>query len=684
MKHLSLLFILFFLHLCIYSQRLDSVQQGRTDTLAEVIVEAFNSRVHWKLVPAAVAVISSREMERYAGASMVPVLNSLPGVRMEERSPSSYRLSFRGSLLRSPFGVRNVKVYWNDIPLTDGGGNTYLNLVDIGQLTGAEVIKGPAASIYGAGTGGALLLRSELPLSAMPQHRFNAGISGGSFGYYRQEAGWQYQATQFSSSLQQVHQQADGYRDQSASRKYAIKWQGNWQYKQQQFRFLFFYTDLYYQTPGGITLAQMQLNPKLSRQAAGAFPGSIQQRAAIYNQTVFGGIHHTAAIASHWSLRSFITANSTAFTNPFITNYEDRDEKNTGVGSQLVFSNDQLQWTTGAEWLYNHSGIFDYGNRSGLKDTVQFKDNVFANQWFLFTQLQYAIGTQWSITTGVSVNSQSYRFKRLTDPLSAYADRSIKAVVTPRMALLYRLSNNVSLYALAAKGFSPPALAEVRPSDGNFYGDLAAESGWNYEAGIKGHLVDHRLQFDIAVYSFKLDNAIVRRNNTAGAEYFVNAGSTSQGGMEWLLKYQLVRQGKTFFSGVQLWSSYTYQPYRFENYQQGNTRFSGNALTGVPRNIWVIGADIEAGKWYANTSLNSSSSLPLNDANDAYADAYRLVQLKLGYKAGNRAHQWHFFAGIDNLLDENYSLGNDINAAGRRYYNPAPGRSIFAGFQVKF
>ncbi|MEJ0103149.1 MAG: hypothetical protein WDO19_11585 [Bacteroidota bacterium] len=44
-------------------------------------------------------------------------MNNTPGVRMEERSPGSYRLNLRGSTLRSPFGVRNVKVYlgWNSI-----------------------------------------------------------------------------------------------------------------------------------------------------------------------------------------------------------------------------------------------------------------------------------------------------------------------------------------------------------------------------------------------------------------------------------------------------------------------------------------------------------------------------------------------------------------------------------------
>ena len=79
---------------------------------------------------------------------------------MEERSPGSFRLAIRGSSLRSPFGVRNVKVYWNGIPFTDAGGNTYLNLFDFNSIANIEVIKGPGGSMYGAGTGGVVLLES--------------------------------------------------------------------------------------------------------------------------------------------------------------------------------------------------------------------------------------------------------------------------------------------------------------------------------------------------------------------------------------------------------------------------------------------------------------------------------------------------------------------------------------------
>ncbi len=116
-----------------------------TATLESVTVTAFGSNAKWKDAPAAIALINQPQLQRFDNKTLVPVLNTVAGVRMEERSPGSYRLSIRGSLIRSPFGVRNIKVYWNEIPLTDAGGNTYLNLVDINQLQSIEIIKGPAS-----------------------------------------------------------------------------------------------------------------------------------------------------------------------------------------------------------------------------------------------------------------------------------------------------------------------------------------------------------------------------------------------------------------------------------------------------------------------------------------------------------------------------------------------------------
>lgn len=132
------------------------------DTIPNVLVQSFNTRVKWKDAAIAMSTITQADILRMAPTSIVPIFNTMPGIRLEERSPGSYRLSIRGSLLRSPFGVRNVKVYWNNLPISDATGNAYLNLIDLSQITGAEIIKGPASSAYGAGTGGVVLLESQL------------------------------------------------------------------------------------------------------------------------------------------------------------------------------------------------------------------------------------------------------------------------------------------------------------------------------------------------------------------------------------------------------------------------------------------------------------------------------------------------------------------------------------------
>ena len=144
-------------------------QEERTDslkTLDEVTLRAFEQNRKASGTAAAVTIIESGNGDRYNKTSLVNGFNTITGVRMEERSPGSYRINIRGSSLRSPFGVRNVKVYWNDIPVTDPGGNTYFNQFAWNNFASIEIVKGPAGSIYGAGTGGLILMHTLAPWQA--------------------------------------------------------------------------------------------------------------------------------------------------------------------------------------------------------------------------------------------------------------------------------------------------------------------------------------------------------------------------------------------------------------------------------------------------------------------------------------------------------------------------------------
>src|SRR6185436_1056936 len=83
---------------------------------------------------------------------------------------------------------------------------------------------------------------------------------------------------------------------------------------------------------------------------------------------------------------------------------------------------------------------------------------------------------------------------------------------------------------------------------------------------------------------------------------------------------------------------------------------------------------------YLNLSYFYSDPIALNDANTDFATSYNLFGGRLGWRK-NIAQKFvlNLFTGADNLFDVTYSLGNDINAAGGRYYNAAPGRNFYAG-----
>src|SRR5687768_10274215 len=156
-------------------------------TLDTVVIKAYEQNRNLKEIAAAVNYIGPAALQRFGTANVVTAVNTTAGVRMEERSPGSYRFNIRGSALRSPFGVRNVKVYYNDIPFTDPGGHTYLNGLGYYNFNSIEILKGPGSSLYGAGTGGVLLIEG---MSPNENANLTAEYTTGSYGLHNAYAGF--------------------------------------------------------------------------------------------------------------------------------------------------------------------------------------------------------------------------------------------------------------------------------------------------------------------------------------------------------------------------------------------------------------------------------------------------------------------------------------------------------------
>ena len=677
----------------VYGQETDSISENIQLELDQVEIIAYFSRQPILGLTATAQSISSNQIENQQSTTLLPALNTVAGIRMEQRSPGSYRLAMRGSLIRSPFGVRNVKIYLDEFPLTDAGGNTYLNLIDPASIYSIHILKGPDGSLYGANSGG--VIRIHPKGLNVNKNQGSLLLSGGSFGLFQEQLSVQRKVNdKYSFSVDQSYTGSDGYRDNSALDKKTFQTAHKWEYSENnELRLLALYSDLNYLTPGGLTESQMQENPEMARPASGPNPSASEQKAGVYNKTFFGGIAHEARMLDNLTHTLSIFGSYTDFENPFITNYEFRKEKNLGIRTYFSYKdavNEKLQWQMqlGFEGQKGWNSIENYDNDQGTPAAPQAMDNLKNVQSSFFYRLMLNLFKRWTIEASLGLNqaeiNYNTQYPEISDPDGHIVFGSIWM---PRIATSYLITDGIAARASVSKGYSPPTIAEVRSSDNIINTELEAETGVNYEVGMRWESSNRRYIADMSFYNYKMRNGIVRQLRNNGAEFYVNTGEIKQNGIEVSIwAYLLPLKVDRFVQSLRFQSAVSYNHYRFGSYQVDGNDFSQNKVTAVPDGVWTNSLDITFPKQFGlNIQHNYTSAIPLNDANTVFSDKFHLVQLKATWNwRFCLSKQIRFFAGVDNFLNVKYSLGNDINAYGNRFFNPAPTRNYYGGAKLIF
>lgn len=662
-------------------------------TLDEVTVRSFeqNRRLNEATI-SSVRVIQFNNGDRYNKISLVNGFNTVAGVRMEERSPGSYRINIRGSSLRSPFGVRNVKIYWNDIPLTDPGGNTYFNQIGYNNFSYIEIFKGPAGSMYGAGTGGLVLLNHYQSVKPGIDIEYITG----SYDLHNIFTSARFGKKDNKNQFTYAHNQSNGYRIQTKMRRDNFSWQSfiNLSDKQQLTASVLF-TDMYYQTPGALNLAEFTADPKQARPAAGGFPSAVNAKAAIFQKNITAGFTNVYQISSALRNATTLYGAFSQIKNPAIRNYERRNEPS--FGGRTVFTyykkvnatgtgHNIFQYVGGSEFQQGYFNTQVAKNKNGNPDTLQTNDDIDYTAYNLFLQADINLQEKWFFNAGISLNRSKVSFSRLSSYPVTRQNRTYQGELAPRLSLKSIITPDLAVKATVSRGFSPPTMAELLPSTGMISTELEAEYGWNYEMTISYNLFKRTLRLEATGFYFKLNNALVQRRDLSGADFFVNAGDVKQKGIELHVDYLKTIPGKKFVDYFRIAAAYTCNNFRYGSFIKGTDDFSGKAVPSVPSNsLSLLGDLFLSAKIYVNATYYAASKIFLNDANTAVADAYHLLGFRGGWsKTRDKKYKLNFYAGADNLLNEHYSLGNDINAAANRFYNAAPERNYYVGLSFEW
>jgi len=680
--YFTLILVLLFSGTLFAQKKTDSLKKDTTRQLNQVTVRGYLSEQKVLAVPASVSVLTSAQLKLQPDNSLVSAMNTIPGVRMEERSPGSYRLSIRGSLLRSPFGIRDVKIYFDEIPLTDAGGNSYLNAIDVNSVQGIEVLKGPDGSLFGANSGGVVLIS---PVNRYADSSFvSAAVDGGSYSLLHESFAFQDHSTNNQLNINQAYETYGGYRQNSSMYRNYFQAVDKWTISpKDNLKILAFYSDLFYKTPGGLTLSQMEADPRSARLPTKTIPGAIEQKIAIGTKMTMGGLVNEAHITDNLRNVLAVYGSYVDFYNPFITNYEQRYEGTFGMRTYFELNGQQhpnYNWKAdvGLEWQQTNSDINNYGNNMGVRDTAQTLDKINTNQHFFFARYSADFFKRLHVEAAMSLNFYDYKFRNVyPNDEPDFTNRPFTAQLMPRLALSYQITNNFAWRASVSRGYSTPTTAEIRPTDNVINTSLQAEYGWNYETGFRLRNDDESMFLDASVFLYKLQNAIILHINPDETETYLNSGGTNQPGFELYFTDWLIRQNDdSFIRGLQFNESVTLDKFTFSG--------THNQLTGVPQQVLISSFQVKFPEsLYFFIEHNYTSRLPLNDGNTVFAPHYNLLGAKIGWQhLFSHKTKFEIYGGADNILNENYSLGDDLNAVGNRYYNPAPLRNYYLGMKV--
>ena len=670
--------------------------QVTKDTLAlsEIILKASPIQDVLQNAASAVSVISSADIQKTDGIILTPVLNKIPGVFMQQGTLNTNRISIRGIGARSQYGTTRVKAYFNSIPLSSGEGETVIEDIDVAAIEKIEIIKGPNSTSFGSGLGGVIhLFARETPLL---ESFGKATSTFGCFGLLQQRLSGGYSDLNSNLFSSYSDLQSGGYRANSSYKRKSFNLFGNQKIgKKGNLSFLGIFTRLKAYIPSSLNEKDLKNNPEKAANTWAAAQGYES-----YDKLMIGlGYDHQ--FSKNWSLKSSLFSNfkDGQEARPF----DILEDKTNSLGLRLHFNyKNQLlslpfELSFGTELaaenyqysLFKNLYLSQSGQGSIQGDqfsAIQQKRNY--GNYFL--QMEVWLSKNLHLETGIALNSTNYSLKDVfqTNSDTQNNDYTFGNVWSPRIGFSYKLGKGKNIYTSVSKGFSVPSVAETLTPDGQINTNLKPETGWNYEIGFKGNWFENRLYTELTFFSTQIENLLVARR-TADDQYVgINAGSSSHPGIELLVNYKLL---ETLEFQITPYFSATLNNFKFKNFVDAESDYSGNELTGVPDKQWSLGLDVNTKKGFGlNVSYLTVGKIPMNDANTKYSDAYSLLDIKTTYSFTIlRVLKTELSAGINNALDEKYAASILPNAVGfgavpPRYYYPGNPINYYGGFSVSY
>lgn len=624
---------------------------GKRSQHAEVAT-ATRTATPAKLVPQTIDSVPVSELTAYGQPSLSEALTGIPGVNAsgDTRFDS---VNIRGFNASNDFYLDGLR---DDMQYTR----------DLGNIERVEVLKGPAAVLYGRGSTGGIINR----ISKTPQRGQASSVTArvGSFDSQRLAADLNAEAGErVQLRLNLAQEDADSFRDGVTSQRTllapAISWEIN-----DSLNWL-----LQYERNGS------------DRTPDRGIPGVNGRPAEVPIESVYSDASRdfiddlaqstrsrlTWDLNEQWQLRQQLgyTSLDSRFDNTYVTgvkgdqvtrarwqqdlkassltsNTEAEGQLQTGPVEHRLLLGLEQNWQERTPKLYQNASpippgnLYDPGSLPSYDGTMKLASDAShkVRGYGLYLQDQLSLG-DWHLLGGLRRDAFTVTSRR--NDLDKEETLSVTSL-SPRLGLVWNPIEEHAFYTSYSKTFTPVGgeLIGITPGDKN--NQLDPQHSRLYEGGVKSDWLGGRLATTLSIYRLEMYNK--RSKDPLDPTKVILTGLQRTEGIELSARAQLTDE------------IYLHGGVAIQDAEQvkADTDLQGKRPSNVSRENGQLFAGYQSGQqgWYGETGVTAVGDRFADNANTTVLPGYARYDARAGY----RWQQWDAQLSVENLTDHQYYL----------------------------
>jgi iron complex outermembrane receptor protein len=689
--------------------RSEPIPADNAGALSPVVVSAERSGGGVWRGAASVDVVGGDELrEGQAQVNLSESLGRVPGlvIRNRQNYAQDLQISVRGYGARATFGVRGVRLFVDGIPASAPDGSGQAANFPLGSADRVEVVRGPMAALYGASSGGALLLYTE---DGQQPSQWRTGVVAGSDGLWRastqvtgqtgtaQAPGWSY-------ALDVSGFATEGTRPQSAADRTTANMKLSRSHEGGRTVLVFNRHSSSALDPQGLSRVEFDANPQQTTKSALDFNTrktvSQTQLGLAFEQALGGG--HKLELMGYGGQRQVVQYQSIA------------------TGAQVppgssggVIDLDRDYWGVNARWRHesewqggrlslsaglasDHQSDSRKGYENFIGSTLGVQGKLRRDEVNRAQTLDPYVQAEWrtqdlTLMGGVRQARTEYRSTDnyiLGDNGDDSGSKKFLATL-PVLGARWQLNPSLQVFASIGKGYEIPTLNEVAyrtDKVAGFNTQLNAARSTSAELGLRGRA--DQLRWSATAFDIRTDDEIVVQNNTGGRATFANAGRTLRQGLELAGEW---RSGPITLTSAYTWMQANYRDAFKTCESTPCTNVSqkqvpaGNRIPGLPMHQLFAQAAWDTGWAGSRVTLEArhTGRVMVNDLNKDSAAAYTLFNLGVQFKQERGDWTLREFVRVDNLTDRKHAGSVIVNDGNSRFFEPGSGRKFLLGLEAQ-